>query len=121
IMFLISAFSCTGIGLTNAAISLRVRENAVLSNVIFGFLLIFTGANVPISELPSWMQDVSHVLPLTHAIHAARDLAAGEPFSDVTGLLATQLGIGLVALAGGLGLLRVFEWQGRKHATLEQL
>ena len=121
IVILIAAFSCTGLGLTSAAISLRVRENAVLSNVIFGFLLIFTGANVPISELPTWMQDVSHVIPLTHAIQAARDLAAGEAFSDVTGLLATELGIGLTYLAGGLVLLRVFEWQGRKHATLEQL
>jgi len=93
----------------------------VLSNIIFGFLLIFTGANVPISELPGWMQDVSHVLPLTHAIQAARDLAAGQPFSDVTGLLATELGIGFAYLAAGLVLLRFFEWQGRKHATLEQL
>ena len=121
VVILVAAFSCTGLGLTNAAVSLRVRENAVLSNVIFGFLLIFTGANVPISELPGWMQDVSHVIPLTHAIQASRDLAAGEPFSDVTGLLATELGIGLTYLAGGLVLLRVFEWQGRKHATLEQL
>ena len=32
--------------------SMSVRENAVLSNVIFGFLLIFTGANVPLSKLP---------------------------------------------------------------------
>ena len=39
----------------------------------------------------------------------------------MTGLLATELGIGLTYLAGGLVLLRVFEWQGRKHATLEQL
>ena len=121
VVILVAAFSCTGLGLTNAAVSLRVRENAVLSNVIFGFLLIFTGANVPISELPGWMQDISHVIPLTHAIQAARDLAAGEPFSDVTGLLATELGIGLTYLVGGLVLLRVFEWQGRKHATLEQL
>jgi len=121
LIVLIAAFSCTGLGLVNAAASLRIRENAVLSNVIFGFLLIFTGANVPLSELPGWMQDISHVLPLTHAIEAARDLAAGQPFSDVTGLLLTELGIGVAYLAVGLLLLRVFEWQGRKHATLEQL
>jgi ABC-2 type transport system permease protein len=120
-VILVAAFSCTGLGLINAAISLRVRENAVLSNVIFGFLLIFTGANVPISELPGWMQDVSHALPLTHAIEAARELATGAPFSSVTDLLATELGIGVAYLAVGLALLRVFEWQGRKHATLEQL
>jgi ABC-2 type transport system permease protein len=67
------------------------------------------------------MQTISHALPLTHAIQAARDLAAGESFSDVTGLLATELGIGITYLAVGLVLLRFFEWQGRKHATLEQL
>jgi hypothetical protein len=39
----------------------------------------------------------------------------------VTGLLATELGIGVAYLAAGLMLLRIFEWQGRKHATLEQL
>src|SRR5215212_6983887 len=121
LVVLIAALSCTGLGLVNAALSLRVRENAVLSNVIFGFLLIFTGANVPIAELPGWMQDVSQVLPLTHAIKASRELAAGAPFSSVTDLLAVEVGIGITYLAAGLLLLRVFEWQGRKHATLEQL
>ena len=67
------------------------------------------------------MQDVSHALPLTHAIEASRELAAGAPFSSVTDLLATELGIGIVYLAVGLVLLRFFEWQGRKHASLEQL
>jgi ABC-2 type transport system permease protein len=120
-VIVIAAFSCTGLGLINAAISLRVRENAVLSNVIFGFLLIFTGANVPLSELPDWMQAISHVIPLTHAIEAARDLATGASFSSVTDLLGTELGIGIAYLGVGLLLLRFFEWQGRKHATLEQL
>src|SRR3954447_8227648 len=121
VVIVVASFSCTGLGLVNAAVSLRVRENAVLSNVIFGFLLIFTGANVPIAELPGWMQDVSQVLPLTHAIKASRELAAGAPFSSVTDLLGVELGIGITYLAVGLLLLRVFEWQGRKHATLEQL
>jgi ABC-2 type transport system permease protein len=120
-VILVAAFSCTGLGLINAAISLRVRENAVLSNVIFGFLLIFTGANVPIAELPNWMQDISHVIPLTHAIEASRELASGASFASVTDLLGTELAIGITYLAVGLVLLRFFEWQGRKHATLEQL
>ena len=39
----------------------------------------------------------------------------------MTDLLATELGIGIAYLAVGLVLLRFFEWQGRKHASLEQL
>jgi ABC-2 type transport system permease protein len=120
VVIAVAAFSCTGLGLINAAISLRVRENAVLSNVIFGFLLIFTGANVPLSDLPAWMSAISHVLPFTHAIAAARGLADGASFGDVAGLVGTELAIGLAYLGVGYAMLRFFEWQGRKHATLEQ-
>jgi ABC-2 type transport system permease protein len=116
----VAAFSCTGLGLMNAAVSLRVRENAVLSNVIFGFLLIFTGANVPLDELPGWMSAISQYLPFTHAIAAARELADGASFASVTDTLGTELLIGLGYLIAGYALLRAFEWQGRKHATLEQ-
>jgi ABC-2 type transport system permease protein len=116
----IAAFSCTGLGLINAAVSLRVRENAVLSNVIFGFLLIFTGANVPLDELPGWMSSISQYLPFTHAIAAARQLADGASFASVTDTLGTEVLIGLAYLFAGYALLRVFEWQGRKHATLER-
>jgi ABC-2 type transport system permease protein len=116
----IAAFSCTGLGLINAAVSLRVRENAVLSNVIFGFLLIFTGANVPLDELPGWMSAISHGLPFTHAIAAARELADGAAFASVADTLVTEVLIGLAYLVVGYSLLRFFEWQGRKHATLER-
>ncbi len=78
----VSAFSCTGLGLINAGLGLVVRETAVLSNIIFGLLLIFTGANVPIDDLPGWMQAVSEVLPFTHGIEAARQLADGVPLDE---------------------------------------
>ncbi len=120
VVIAVAALSCTGLGLINAAVSLRVRENAVLSNVIFGFLLIFTGANVPLASLPGWMGAVSGGLPFTHAIKAGRRLADGAAFGSVTGLLATELAIGLAFLVVGYALLRFFEWQGRKHATLER-
>ena len=96
LVIVVAAFSCTGLGLINAALSLRIRENAVLSNVIFGFLLIFTGANVPLSELPEWAQTMSDGLPFTHAIEAARELADGASLGDVAGLVGTELFIGVL-------------------------
>ncbi len=120
LVILVAAFSCTGLGMINAALALRIRDNAVLSNVIFGFLLIFTGANVPISDLPDWMQSISQVIPFTHAIEAARELADGASLSSVSDLIGTELLIGVVYLGVGYVLLRFFEWQGRRHATLER-
>ena len=119
-VILIAAFSCTGLGLVNAAASLRIRENAVLSNVIFGFLLIFTGANVPLDSLPNWMSTVAQGLPFTHAIEAARELAAGATLGDVRGLLGAELLVGAIYGVAGYALLRWFKVLGRRYATLER-
>lgn len=116
----VAAFSCTGLGLINAALALRIRESAVLSNILFGFLLIFTGANVPLADLPDWMRTVSDLIPFTHAIAAAREVADGASAASVLDLVGAELLVGVVYLAAGYGLLRFFENQGRRHATLER-
>ena len=116
----VAAFSCTGLGLMNAAVSLRVRENAVLANVIFGFLLIFTGANVPLDELPSWGRTMSEGLPFTHAIEAARELTDGASFGSVSGLVATEVLVGVIYATAGYLVLRFMEQQSRRYATLER-
>ena len=119
-MILIAAVSGTGIGLVNAALSLRIRENAVLSNAIFGFLLIFTGANVPLSALQEWMSTLAQGLPFTHAIKAARQLAGGAGLGDVASLLGAELLVGVIYGAAGFLLLRWFETLSRRYASLER-
>src|SRR5205823_5271751 len=111
---LIAAFSCTGLGLINGAVSLRIRENAVLNNVIFGFLLIFTGANVPLDTLPGWMSTISEGLPFTHAIAAARKLADGASFGSVAGTIGVELLVGLCYAIAGFALLHLMEVQSRR-------
>jgi ABC-2 type transport system permease protein len=115
----IAAVSCTGMGLANAALGLRVRETAVMSNVLFGLLLIFCGANIPVDALPGWMEAVARWLPLTHAIEAAREVAGGATLASVRGLLGRELGLGAVYGAAGLVALRLLEVEGRRRATLE--
>ena len=120
LVILIAAFSCTGLGLVNAALSLRIRENAVISNLIFGFLLIFTGANVPLDDLPSWMSTAAQGIPFTHAIAAARKLANGAGLGDVGGLVGAELLVGAIYGVAGFLLLRWFETISRRHASLER-
>ena len=117
---LISAFGCTGFGLLGAGFGLLVREQAVLANILFGLLLIFTGANVPIDDLPGWMQGVSEALPFTHGIEAARRIADGEGLGDVAGLLAAEAAIGLAYTALGYAAIRSAERASRRYATLER-
>ena len=119
LVIFVSAFSCTGLGLVCAGIGLRVRETAVLNNVLFGLLLVFTGANVPLAQMPGWMEAISVRVPLTHGIQAARSVADGASLGSVAGLIATEAVIGVVYVFIGYQLLLFMERESRKRATLE--
>jgi ABC-2 type transport system permease protein len=119
LVVMVSSFACTGLGLTNAALALRVRETAVLPNILFGILLIFAGVNVPLDSLPHWMREVAHWLPLTHGIDAARRVAAGATIVDVRTDLYWEAGIGVFYAAVGLMLLAWFERESRRTASLD--
>jgi len=114
-----AAWACTALGIVQAAMGLRVREMAVFSNLVFAVLLVFCGVNVPLESLPDWMRAVAEGLPVTHAVEAARRLVAGDPFTDVAHLVAVELGIGVAYLLPGLGLLRYYEREARRHASLD--
>jgi ABC-2 type transport system permease protein len=119
LVIFVAAFSCTGLGLVCAAIGLRVRETSVLNNVLFGLLLIFTGANVPLDQMPGWMEAIALKVPLTHAIQAARQVADGASLGSVGGLIATEAVIGAVYVVLGYQLLRLMERESRKRASLQ--
>jgi len=116
---LATSFGCTALGLCLGALGLRGRNVSLFADVIGGSMLLVSGANVPLDRLPGWIQAISSVIPVTHGIEAARELADGAALGDVGGLLATELTIGLVYFGIGLTLLRIFEYEGRRAATLE--
>ncbi|GIF75259.1 ABC transporter permease [Asanoa siamensis] len=115
----VCSVSCTGLGLLGAAIALRVRETAVLSNIALGILIVFAGVNVPVDAMPGWMQAVSGWLPMTHGIEAIHALASGRSVGSVGGALLTEVGLGACYALLGLAVLRWLEWESRVRATLD--
>jgi ABC-2 type transport system permease protein len=113
-------FSCTGLGLLQAAIGLRVRETAVLSVLIFGLLLIFCGINVPLDDMPQWMVDVARWMPLTHGVQAARALADGATLAQVARPLVAELALGAGYVVIALSVLHVFERASRRAGSLDR-
>jgi len=121
VVIAVSAFACTGLGLVSAAIGLLARDTATLNNIVFGILLVFTGANVPLHDLPDWMSTIAQGLPLTHGIEAARRIADGASLGDVGNLVAAEALVGVVYLVVGYAFLRALEGLSRRLATLERL
>jgi ABC-2 type transport system permease protein len=113
--------SCAGCGLALGAVGLRARDVWVGSNLAYYLMLLLCGVNVPLERLPDWLAAVGGALPLTHGIQAARQLAAGAHLSDVAGLLGREALVGAAWAALGYGLLRLFEAESRRRASLDPL
>jgi ABC-2 type transport system permease protein len=121
VVVLVSAASCTCFGMVVGSVGLRARDVFFLSNLVVFLFLLITGANVPLDALPGWMQDIARVMPLTHGILAAREVADGATLADVSGLVWREAAIGAFYAALAYALLRFFEADSRRRATLETI
>ena len=115
----ITTLSTCGLGLLLGCMSLITVNVMFINNFIYFALLIFSGANVPIEKFPAIMQSISWALPLTRGIAAARLLVDGAAMSDVSSLLWSEFGIGLLYSLLGYFLFAWFEVQAKRRGTLE--
>ncbi|KOX12912.1 ABC transporter permease [Saccharothrix sp. NRRL B-16348] len=97
-----------GLGWIFLAIAAWLRNAELMQTV--GFLAMFplmfaSSAYVPISGLPSWLQAVANVNPLTFAVDAARSLALAQPVTGVVGALVTSA---VLAAAGWIVAVKGF-------------
>ncbi|XVV14131.1 ABC transporter permease [Actinoplanes sp. CA-131856] len=117
----IGSLACGFFGLTLGALGLRFRDVWVVSNVAVALLLLLTGVNVPASGLPGWMVTVGQWLPITHAASAARSFAAGDGFAAAAPALGRELLVGALYAAAAVILLKIFETESRRRASLDTL
>jgi ABC-2 type transport system permease protein len=115
------ALACGFFGLTLGALGLRFRDVWLVSNVSVALLLLLTGVNVPTEQLPAGMRAVGALLPITHAAEAARRLAAGDGMAAALPSLAAEAAVGLGYAVLAAVLLKVFEAESRRHASLDTL
>lgn len=119
VVILVSTISTAGLGLLLGCLSLITLNVMFVNNTVYFLLLIFSGANIPIRSLPTWMQSISFCLPLTRGIAAARLVIEGASLRSVTPLIAGELVIGTLYALLGYFLFRWFEFQAKKRGTLE--
>lgn len=116
---IITTISTCGLGLLMGSLSLITVNVMFVNNFVYFLLLIFSGANVPINQLPAWMQVISYALPLTRGIAAGRMLVSGTSLAGVAPLLWSELGIGLIYGLFGYLLFTAFEIEAKRRGTLE--
>jgi ABC-2 type transport system permease protein len=116
---LVTVFSCTAIGALQGAISLRLRDGLFGANLITMAILLFCGVNIPLHELPGWMQVVGNLLPFTHGVEAVRQAADGAGIGQVGWLIGIEALVGIAYAVAAFALFRFLETSSRRNATLE--
>jgi ABC-2 type transport system permease protein len=116
---LITTFSTSGLGLMMGCVSLITTNVMFVNNTVYFLLLIFSGANIPIANLPTWLEPFSQILPLTRGIASARALIAGSSFKEVMPLLAGEFLLGSIYVLIGFWLFKWFEVKAKHRGSLE--
>jgi ABC-type polysaccharide/polyol phosphate export permease len=91
----------------------------LVNNTVYFALLVFSGANIAVNELPRWMQVVSNVLPLTRGVASTRAIINGASLADVLPMLKVEFLIGVILTILGYFLFKIFEIQAKKMGTLD--
>jgi ABC-2 type transport system permease protein len=116
---LVTVFSCTAIGALQGAISLRLRDGLFGANLVTMAILLFCGVNIPLAELPGWMQTIGNLLPFTHGVEAVRLAADGAGFDRVGGLIGIEALVGIAYAVLAFALFVLLERSARANATLD--
>jgi len=121
LVLVIVVASCTAFGLVIGTAGLRAREPILVAGLTYSLMLLLCGVNVPVDQLPPGLEAVGRILPLTHGIAAARELATGADLGDVSGSILAEVAIGGVYAAVAFVLFRVVEARARRDGTLEAI
>ena len=117
----VGTFAVSGLGLLLGSISYVMLDAGVLGNIVIFMILLVSGANIPLSELPAVLSVIGEALPLTRSVEAARELAAGGGIAASLPLLIKDLGVGLGYAFVGFFLFSWIEVMARRRGTLESM
>jgi len=117
----LTAFTMAGFGLFIGGLSFFFRNPMVFANIFTFVLLIFCGVNFPVQSLPTVIQPVSYLFPLTYGITAARSAISGGNLIQIAPTLALQLIVGFAAMVVGFLFFRSFENSARKTGKMEAI
>jgi len=106
--FILVAISIYSIGGLIASLSPNMKISNLISTLIYFPMLFLSGATVPYEILPSAVQKVSNIMPLTQGIKLLKGISLGEPVNSLMFPLIFMIviAVGCIAIS-----LKTFKWE----------
>jgi ABC-type polysaccharide/polyol phosphate export permease len=109
-----------GLALIVAGITLVWKRVQMLNDLVLLAVLFFSGAVLPLAEMPGWARTIGAPVFMTHAVAGLRTvmLDGGSLALGGTGGLAWMLGTAAGWFAAGLVVFRLFERIAQRRGSL---
>lgn len=114
-----SMFAAIALGMVISSMGLVVRDVHMIMNVGMLGLIILSGANVATDNFPFFLRILSRALPVSRGIEAGRLLYSGGNMQHFYQLIGQEFLLGVFYMFLGFMMYMFFEYQARKHATLD--
>jgi len=106
-LILLTVFSFVGLGILITSFADKEETATMVMMTLMFPMMFMSGVFFPIQQMPWYMQDVSHLLPLTYAATALRKVVVlGAGVSAVSTEIAILFGFGLVLLLIALPMFK---------------
>ena len=109
VFVLLGCLAFLTIGFLVAGVSGKQESASALAQLISFPMLFFSGIFFPLDQAPTWLQELSKVLPLTYLANGLRQVMVyGAPFM---GLWADVLALAVTVVVGFVLATRFFRWE----------
>jgi ABC-2 type transport system permease protein len=118
LVFVPAFLTFLGIGLLSSAFTMVVKQG---DPVVAGYLALsglLGGALIPVGVLPAWLQSLSELLPLTHALRGLRLALEGRGIDAVAGSVAVLTVMAIVAIPAGVYAATAATRRARREGSL---
>jgi ABC-2 type transport system permease protein len=106
-LIFLTVFSFVGLGILITSFTDREETATMVMMTLMFPMMFLSGVFFPIQQMPWFMQDIAHILPLTYATTAMRKvMVLGAPVSAVSTEITILLGFGVVLLAVAVPMFR---------------
>lgn len=111
-----------GFSMAFGAVGVAIRGANMLSNFVFPFLMVLSGAFYPVSALPAWLRVPARMLPFGYGIHAiAQATNQGASIVSLRSDLLPLLGFAIVLPGLGIVMFNWLEHRARQTGELDLL
>ena len=105
ILVMLSIFS---IGMMVGGISPNSQTASVIASLLYFPMLIFSGATLPYEEMPSALQKIADILPLTQGIKILKAASLGLPIENIFVPLIVMAVLAVICIGVSF---RFFRWE----------